>query len=323
MNPATRRRLAIGGGIIGVLAVLVIGVFVAAAVINSGRTAAAPVRAYLDLIAQGRGDAATSLVDPGIPNDQRALLSDAALGRATSRLEVVDVTVDSEYGNQASVTATYSIDGERFTHQFSVNQGEKEYVLLRTWKLEDALVVPVTLDSQGFTSLSVGDTQVPLPDDYGWASASLYAYPGIYTVSAPSDAGQYLTADPVTLKVTSDSMAGAQIDPVATDALRSLVLDKAKAKVKSCVTPPGNMDDACPWSVQDDDLASLTVTQEPSGFEDFRLWGFTTSDAVITIRENPSEWNTDPDDQEVSFTLTGSISLVDPTNPEVTFDYAW
>ena len=323
MDPATKRRLAIGGGIIAGLAVLVIGVFVAAAVINSGRTAAAPVRAYLDLIAQGRGDAATTMVDPGIPNDQRALLTDAVLGQADSRLQVVDVAVDSEYGDQASVTATYSIDGERFTHQFTVVQGEKEYFLLRTWKLDDALVVPVTLDSQGFTSVSVGDTQVPLSDDSGWASASLYAYPGIYTVSAPSDAGQYVTADPVALKVTSDSMGGAQIDPVATDALKSFVLDRVRTKVESCATPPGNMDDACPWSVQDDDLASLTVTQQPSGFEDFSLSGFTTEDAVITIRENPSDWNTDPEDQDVSFTLTGSISLVDPANPEVTFDYAW
>ena len=63
--------------VLAMVLVLIAGV-VSVRVINSDRTPEAAVREYVQLIADGKYDAASKLVDPGANSYQRRLLSDKA-----------------------------------------------------------------------------------------------------------------------------------------------------------------------------------------------------------------------------------------------------
>ena len=86
-----KKRMKLIGILVGVLVVLVIAGVVAIKVVNSSRTPEAEVRKYLDLLAAGKASAATAMVDPGVPNNQRTFLTDDAMASATSLLVVEDV----------------------------------------------------------------------------------------------------------------------------------------------------------------------------------------------------------------------------------------
>lgn len=80
-----KKRAILIGILVGVLAVLVIGGVVAIKVVNSSRTPEAEVRKYLDLLASGQASAATAMVDPGVPSDQRVFLTDEAMASSVRK----------------------------------------------------------------------------------------------------------------------------------------------------------------------------------------------------------------------------------------------
>ena len=118
-----KKRMKLIGILVGVLVVLVIAGVVAIKVANSSRTPEAEVRKYLDLLAAGKASAATAMVDPGVPNNQRTFLTDDAMASATSLLVVEDVVADkNDDSDTRSVTATLQVNGERFVHVFTVTK---------------------------------------------------------------------------------------------------------------------------------------------------------------------------------------------------------
>ena len=78
--------------IVGVMALIVLVVVgtVALTIANWTSTPEAQVRKYLDLLADGKASAATAMVDPGLPNDQRVFLSGRVMASASARIEVED-----------------------------------------------------------------------------------------------------------------------------------------------------------------------------------------------------------------------------------------
>ena len=79
-----KKRAMVIGTLVGVLVVLVIAGVVAIKVVNSSRTPEAEVRRYLDLLASGKASAATAMVDPGVPDDQRVFLTDDVMASSRS-----------------------------------------------------------------------------------------------------------------------------------------------------------------------------------------------------------------------------------------------
>ncbi|OUZ07635.1 hypothetical protein BHE97_16165 [Aeromicrobium sp. PE09-221] len=324
MDPRTKRRLVIGAGVVAGVALLIAGFFATVSILNSQRSPAGVVEEYLTLLADGDAEGAGSMVDPGIASGQRVLLNDEAMNGATL-LEVGEVRVDDRGSDSATVTATLSLDGERFEHTFEVRGGEKRFGLLDTWRLDEPLLVPVMLGSDSQDSVRVGDAEVALDESSGLFGsgeygAELYAYPGIYEVTAPES--DYVSTEPVTLRVLPGVAAEAAVTAEPSDALREAVLDEVRARVEQCATPPTNMDDVCPYAVRDTDLAELTVTTQPEGFEMLELGGFRSEEAVITIRPNPRPFDEDPEPEEIEFSLDGSISIEDG-EVIVDFDDTW
>ena len=115
---AVRKRRPYGMIIAFTVVIALIGVGVAGLVVaRSMRTPEAQVRRYLGLLSSGQASAASRMVDPGIPSEQRVFLTDEVLGATPNRLivkEIVDMDEDSS-SSLHQVRATMSVRGESFS----------------------------------------------------------------------------------------------------------------------------------------------------------------------------------------------------------------
>ena len=332
MSPATRRQLKVGLGSLVLVLVLVIAGIAVVSILNSRRTPEKEVSAYLALIADGHAEDANKMVDPGASHDESLLLTDEALGAATSRITAVkveDADVDGD-DDSALVTATFRLDGERFEHTFSVNRGDKEYGLLDNWEIEDPLINKVELTSSTFDSLTIGGQEVSLDNsEYTSSHETLqYVYFGVYDIAASSSRSKYLTPDTTSLQVDSservNSSKGAPDQTVTvsaspTQALKDLVLDKVKKETTDCTTPPNNMDSECPSAVQSRQIAKMEVTTEASEVTiESSATTFTSGKIVITTTKNSTYGGTTSTDTS-KFKFEGDIDWnADQDEPTVT-----
>ena len=286
-----KRAMAIGI-VIGVLLVLVVAGVVAIKVANSSRTPEAQVRQYLDLLADGKASAATAMVDPGLPNDQRGFLSDEVMASSSARIEVEDVTVDdAEHSKERVVTATMRLDGERFTRSFRVSEAKKTFGLLKNWKIQDAMVARVDVQADNVTHFSIGGEKMSVATLKEAPSSSIVLYPGVYTF-IPEETGEYIDAAPKTISVKAatgydSSYYGGTVELKGTynDKMAAAALDAAAALTNSCATVPGNIDTACPSAVQSRTLALLQVKTMPTAMKATTdEGGVYTGEATFTIQ---------------------------------------
>ena len=296
MSDKSRRR--IKRIVVGVVALVVLGVVatVALTIANWTRTPEAKVRQYLDLLADGKASAATAMVDPGLPNDQRGFLSDEVMASSSARIEVEDVTVDdAEHSKERVVTATMRLDGERFTRSFRVSEAKKTFGLLKNWKIQDAMVARVDVQADNVTHFSIGGEKMSVATLKEAPSSSIVLYPGVYTFT-PEETGEYIDAAPKTVSVKAatgydSSYYGGTVELKGTynDKMAAAALDAAAALTNSCATVPGNIDSACPSAVQSRTLALLQVKTMPTAMKATTdEGGVYTGEATFTIQGNES-----------------------------------
>ena len=292
MSDKSRRRIKrIVVGAVALVAVVIVGT-IALTVANWTRTPEAKVRQYLDLLADGKASAATAMVDPGLPNDQRGFLSDEVMASASARIEVEDVTVDdAEHSKERVVTATMRLDGERFTRSFRVSAAKNTFGLLKNWKIQDAMVSRVDVQADNVSAFSIGGEKLSIATLKEASSSSIVLYPGVYTFT-PEETGEYLDAAPKTLAVKAasgydSSYYGGTVELTGTynDKMAAAALEAAAALTNSCATVPGNIDTACPVAVQSRTLALLQIKTMPTvmkATEDGS--GVYTGEATFTIQ---------------------------------------
>ena len=288
-DPAARKKLRRVIVALCALVVIVIAGVVALAVLNGQRSPEARTRQYLQLLADGKAEAATAMVDPGIANEERVFMTDAVMQAASARIEITEVKESQESsknkGDVRYVTATLSLDGQRFTHDFALTQGKKEFGVLDNWQITEAFMLKVEVKAKGIPAVSIGDATKTLAKD----DNSITVYPGVYTVSA-ANTGEYVTAPPVTVSAADDfSSRTITFEATYSDALKAAALDAAVAKVKSCgsVENAGNLGEGCPWPLQSKTLAVLSVKEVPTqivGDKHNPGW-YTAENAVFTKQE--------------------------------------
>lgn len=288
-DPAARKKLRRVIVALCALVVVVIAGVVALAVLNGQRSPEARTRQYLQLLADGKAEAATAMVDPGIANEERVFMTDAVMQAASARIEITEVKESQESsknkGDVRYVTATLSLDGQRFTHDFALTQGKKDFGVLDNWQITEAFMLKVEVKAKGIPAVSIGDATKTLAKD----DNSITVYPGVYTVSV-ANTGEYVTAPPVTVSAADDfSSRTITFEATYSDALKAAALDAAVAKVKSCgsVENAGNLDDACPIQVRSKTLTVLNVKEVPTQIVGDRAnpGRFIAETAVITKQE--------------------------------------
>ena len=263
VSPGARKRVKVIGALVGVLVVLVIAGVVALKVVNSSRTPEAEVRKYLDLLASGQASAATAMVDPGVSNDQRSFLTDDVMASATSLLVVEDVVADkNDSSDRRTVTATMQVNGERFTHEFTVTKGSSTMGVLNNWTVKDSLAARVSVDVEGYAQFSVGgvnaDASAAGRNDQ---EKGYLFYPGVYTFT-PIAASEYADSNPETVSVLDDGLGGR--DNVVTlkatynTKLTAAAIEAGQWAVDTCSTMPGNQNSWCPFAIQSDAVTAVT-----------------------------------------------------------------
>lgn len=257
-------------GVVALIVLVVVGT-VALTIANWTSTPEAQVRKYLDLLADGKASAATAMVDPGLPNDQRVFLSDRVMASASARIEVEDVTVDdAECAEECAVTATMRLDGERFTRSFRVSQAKKMFGLLTNWKIENAMVDRVTVEPRKITHFSIGGEKMSVATLTESSSGSIVLYPGVYTIT-PEETGEYIDAEPQTVLVRAiedfdSTRTGTRVylEGVYNDKVAAAALEAAVALANSCATDPGNINFACPGAISSRPLSFLELKTIPT-----------------------------------------------------------
>ena len=79
------------------------------------------------------------------------------MASATSLLVVEDVVADkNDSSDTRMVTATMQVNGERFTHEFTVTKGSSTMGVLNNWTVKDSLAARVSVDVEGYAQFSVG-----------------------------------------------------------------------------------------------------------------------------------------------------------------------
>ena len=263
VSPGARKRVKVIGALVGVLVVLVIAGVVALKVVNSSRTPEAEVRKYLDLLASGQASAATAMVDPGVSNDQRSFLTDDVMASATSLLVVEDVVADkNDSSDTRMVTATMQVNGERFTHEFTVTKGSSTMGVLNNWTVKDSLAARVSVDVEGYAQFSVGGVNADASaagrndreNDYLF-------YPGVYTFT-PIAASEYADSNPETVSVLDDGLGGRNnvvtLKATYNTKLTAAAIEAGQWAVDTCSTMPGNQNSWCPFAIQSDAVTAVT-----------------------------------------------------------------
>ena len=263
VSPGARKRMKVIGALVGVLVVLVIAGVVALRVVNSSRTPEAEVRKYLDLLASGQASAATAMVDPGVSNDQRSFLTDDVMASATSLLVVEDVVADkNDSSDTRMVTATMQVNGERFTHEFTVTKRSSTMGVLNNWTVKDSLAARVSVDLEGYAQFSVGgvnaDASAAGRNDQ---EKDYLFYPGVYTFT-PIAASEYADSNPETVSVLDDGLGGRDnavtLKATYNTKLTAAAIEAGQWAVDTCSTMPGNQNSWCPFAIQSDAVTAVT-----------------------------------------------------------------
>ena len=328
---------------LAVVLVVIIGV-VGVNVINSGRTAEETVRNYAQLIADGKYDEANKVVDPGVENNRRILLTDKAHDGVKNAVKVESVTQKDtgEKSKLSYVEVVLRINGERSSYYVSVKQGDNEYGVLKTWKimsplLTSAINFPARGEVKGYKIGSV-DLTVPAPQE-GAAPMFFPMYPGVYNVEVQGSNPQYaktsLNKKQVVVatdgrsgdgKYLSQSQSGLEVKVEPTDKLKSWALDQVRDKVKSCASTSGtNMDSDCPFAVRSRDLDVLEVKSLPTSLDTFEYSDYdhrirVQGTGTITYKYKDSsyvKW----DRQDVDYEVTGYITFDEKGQPQIKWGY--
>ena len=295
--------------------------------IAEGYTPEGTVRRYLASLAKGDAETALSMVDPGVPHDQRIFLTNEVLASAASRLEIESIEASSsliEIVGISRVTATLRLDGHRFTHVFTLDRKDREDSIMSTWTIREGLVVPLKVSGHHVPRFSVGGAVTDLDSSAPEGMEYLF-FPGVYDLQ-PEGTGEYVDAQSARA-VVEDGTQGSSYETThitlegsLNSQLRGEVLRAAQDAVQACGTLGRNADQMCPSALRSSSLSVLEVTTLPSTLVSVNDSGaYTGEDAVITYQD-PGSWLPDRHPHTLTLRPTMTVELSDAGVPVTDID---
>lgn len=144
------------------------------------------VRQYLTYLSEGDAESARAMLTRPLVGEDLPLVTNEVLGAAESRIVVESVeSLTSKWraGSRATVRATMSLNGERFTHDFTVYHHKPTKDQPTEWYLFDDLLVTIHISGNqvpGVRVMGSGADAIPLAG----GSRELRIFPGVYTFTA-------------------------------------------------------------------------------------------------------------------------------------------
>ena len=158
------------------------------------------VRQYLTYLADGDAESARGMLTRPMTDREKRFLTNDGLSASDSRIAIESVeSLTSKWRvvSRATVRATMSVNGERFTHDFTVYHHKPTKDRPEEWYLFDDLLVHVAVTGDGVPGFSVtGDSAGVEPLSTGWQE--YYFFPGVYTLT-PEGRRDGGTVDPQTV----------------------------------------------------------------------------------------------------------------------------
>ena len=158
------------------------------------------VRQYLTYLADGDAESALGMLTRPMTDREKRFLTNDVLSASDSRIAIESVeSLTSKWSvvSRATVRATMSVNGERFTHDFTVYHHKPTKDRPEEWYLFDDLLVHVAVTGDGVPGFSVtGDSAGVEPLSTGWQE--YYFFPGVYTLT-PEGRRDGGTVDPQTV----------------------------------------------------------------------------------------------------------------------------
>ena len=158
------------------------------------------VRQYLTYLADGDAESARGMLTRPMTDREKRFLTNDVLSASDSRIAIESVeSLTSKWRvvSRATVRATMSVNGERFTHDFTVFHHKPTKDRPEEWYLFDDLLVHVAVTGDGVPGFSVtGDSAGVEPLSTGWQE--YYFFPGVYTLT-PEGRRDGGTVDPQTV----------------------------------------------------------------------------------------------------------------------------
>ena len=268
--------------VLAMVLVLIAGV-VSVRVINSDRTPEAAVREYVQLIADGKYDAASKLVDPGANSYQRRLLSDKAYSGVKGAVKVNSITVQERNSSTVNVHVSLWVKDKSVNQTLQVKLAESDW-LVHNWKIVTPLVthLVITPEDEFFKSYKIGSVVVDSSLEAD-GKFNYLVYPGVYNVEVQSANPEYFAISlPSKQVVVADNNAesfnesttqiDASVEP--TEKLKGWALSKVQEKVKSCTSEVDRHDLTCPFDLRLGDLNEIEVKTLPSNLDSISLYEY-------------------------------------------------
>lgn len=325
-----------------VMAVLVAGSAITLNVVRGTNGPEVPVRSYLEALVKGEAGKAMGIADPGLANDQRALLTDEVYAKTNKRVDGFDIVSSSTTEDQATVVAELRQDGRKQRTTFSLRKDNPD-LLDDHWRMETAPLsdLSITLDTWVPVVLVNGQEVKTGLDSGSYATPKLIipALPGEYVVELPASE-KYLQAEKTTalMEIGDSQQSGeASLAVQPSDELEKEVNAQAEAYLAECLKSTEAAPANCPnsmyaggfarnftWSL--DTKPTFSLTKEPYSSKGstlvWRMRTATPGKATVSYESNKSYSSSKPDWQPTKESDTisfGAAVTVANGNMEVKF----
>ncbi len=262
-----RKTVIIWGVLIGVVVILIGAYFILK---NMVFTPSEQIKTYVSAVSSGNYKRANQLVDPGVANDSRILLTNDYAKNADSRIKNVEIgpLVRNPRGSGYQVRISYTVNGVKQSKPLDIQAAGKQFLIFDSWRIATPLTTtikvaaPKTVDSLVVNGINVKlaeagmNKEVVTPpsdssssdssDEMHYSSMDQYTlpvYPGVAKVELPNS--KYIQAQQVKLDGSSKV---AYIAPQATDALEKGILDQVQQRINECTASTETNKTGCSFS---------------------------------------------------------------------------
>lgn len=272
-RPLTKKAKLCLAGALAVVLALIAGV-VSVRAINSertGRTPEAAIREYVQLISDGKYDAASKLVDPSSSSSDCKMLSSKTFSgvKGAVKFDSINNFKHDENSDTATVNVVVLVNGRPVESELQLSKTSRG---VNDWKVVSPLLVNVQFQGHPYLySYKIGSAVLDMTykeDKYYNPYISCKMYPGVYNIEGRSVNSEYVEINSVHKQFVAVAIQHGSTDSESdfyasfefnkhftvkpTEKLKTWALPQIQSRIKSCasISYP-RKDNSCPvqtWS---------------------------------------------------------------------------
>ena len=304
-RPLTKKAKLCLAGALAVVLALIVGV-VSVRATNSERTPEAAVREYVQLIADGKYDEASKLVDPSSSGSDCKMLSSKTFSgvKGAVKFDSINNFKYDENSDTATVNVVVLVNGRPIESELRL-QLSKTSRGVNNWKVVSPLLVNVHFQGHPYLySYKIGSVvlDVGYEENVGYGSSTYCdMYPGVYNIEGQSVNSEYVEINSVHKQFVavgmqhgdsyseSDFYASFEFNKhftvKPTEKLKTWALPQIQSRIKSCasISYP-RKDNSCPVEVWSSDYINVKALEVQTLPTTLHSVGYVNGTSLIAAR---------------------------------------